>query len=114
MDDLISRQAAIDAIEREKSLIERPITETRWFDLGLGKAQDVLSEQPSAQQNINIVQCKDCIFGHRYFDVQNGETDSWVECTNPDGLNRDVSDEGYCSAGIRRGKSNGDGAECGK
>ena len=49
MNDLISRQVAIDAIEREKSLIERPITEIRWFDLGLGKAQDVLSELPSAQ-----------------------------------------------------------------
>ena len=49
MDDLISRQAAIDALEREQSLIERPITETRWFDFGLRKAQDVLSELPSAQ-----------------------------------------------------------------
>lgn len=49
MSDLISRQAAIDALEREQSLVERPITETRWFDLGLRKAQDVLSELPSAQ-----------------------------------------------------------------
>ena len=49
MNDLISRQAAIDALEIEKSLVERPITETRWFDLGLRKAQDVLSELPSAQ-----------------------------------------------------------------
>lgn len=55
MSDLISRQAAIEAIEREKSLIERPITETRWFDLGLGKAQDVLSELPSAQPTIDSV-----------------------------------------------------------
>lgn len=49
MNDLISRQAAIDALEREQSLIERPITETRWFDLGLKKAQEVLSELPSVQ-----------------------------------------------------------------
>lgn len=47
--DCINRQAAIDALEREQSLIERPTTETRWFDLGLRKAQDVLSELPSAQ-----------------------------------------------------------------
>ena len=52
MNDLISRQAAIDALEKEKSLIERPITETRWFDLGLGKAQEVLSGLPSAQPDI--------------------------------------------------------------
>ena len=49
MTDYIDRQAAIDALEREQSLVERPITETRWFDLGLRKAQDVLSELPSAE-----------------------------------------------------------------
>lgn len=49
MNDLISRQAAIEALEREQSLVERPITETRWFDLGLRKAQDIISELPSAQ-----------------------------------------------------------------
>lgn len=49
MSDLIDRQAAIEAIKREQSLIERPITETRWFDLGLRKAQDILSELSSVQ-----------------------------------------------------------------
>ena len=58
MDDLISRQAAIDALEREQSHIERPITETRWFDFGLKKAQDVLSKLPSAEPE--IIYCKDC------------------------------------------------------
>ena len=50
--DLISRQDAIDALERKQSHVERPITETRWFDLGLKKAQEVLSELPSAQPDI--------------------------------------------------------------
>ena len=49
-EDDISRQDAIDALERERSLVERPIVETRWFDLGLRKAQDVLSELPSADR----------------------------------------------------------------
>ena len=49
MNDLISRQAALDALEREQTLDERPITETRWFDLGLRKAQEVLSDLPSAE-----------------------------------------------------------------
>lgn len=35
-------------------------------------------------------------------DVQNGVTDSWIECRNPEGLNRDVSVDGYCAASIRR------------
>ena len=59
-----------------------------------------LGKLPSAQAE--IIRCKDCLFGYRYFDVQNGVTDSWVECRNPDGLNRDVSDDGYCSASVRR------------
>lgn len=67
-DDLISRQAAIDALEREKSLVERPITETRWFDLGLKKAQEILSELPSTQPDrkkgewlwIDGVRCSNC------------------------------------------------------
>ena len=49
MSKLIRIEDAIDALEKEKSLVERPITETRWFDLGLGKAQEVLSELPPAQ-----------------------------------------------------------------
>ena len=49
-----------------------------------------------------LVRCKDCVFGHLYVDVQNGVTDSWVECLNPDGLNRDVSVDGYCSVSIRK------------
>ena len=48
-----------------------------------------------------LVRCKDCIFGYKYFDIINGITDSWIECRNPDGLNRDVSCDGYCSAGIK-------------
>lgn len=59
MDDLISRQAAIDALERAQSLVEKPITETRWFDFGLRKAQEILSELPSADA-VQVTRCKDC------------------------------------------------------
>lgn len=88
MSDLISRQAAIDALEREQSLVERPITETRWFDLGLRKAQDVLSELPSADA-VPIVRCKDCRFwerGHSY-------------C--PDNMKRTEADW-FCAGGERK------------
>lgn len=57
---------------------------------------------------VEVVRCKDCIFGYLYYDVQNGITDSWVECKNPDGLNRDVSVDGYCCASIRRRNENGE------
>ena len=60
-----------------------------------------LDEIPTADV-VEVIRCKDCLFGYRYFDVQNGITDSWVECRNPDGLNRDVSDDGYCCSAIRR------------
>lgn len=51
---------------------------------------------------VQVVRCKDCLFGHLCFDVQNGVTDSWVDCRNPEGLYRDVSLDGYCSASIRK------------
>lgn len=51
---------------------------------------------------VQVVRCEDCLFGHLCFDVQNGVTDSWVDCRNPEGLYRDVSLDGYCSASIRR------------
>ena len=91
MSDLISRQAAIDGfwqldIEIRPSAIDA-ITK-------------MLTNLPSAQPE--IVRCKDCIYGHLYMDVQNGVTDGWIECRNPEGLNRDVSVDGYCYASIRR------------
>ena len=90
MSDLISRHAAIDALKKEQSLIERPITETRWFDLGLRKAQDVLSKLPSAQTS--IVMCKDC----RYWW---GESE---QCMDEIGFARHWEAEDYCSYGERR------------
>lgn len=57
---LIDADAFHAALEREKSLIERPITEIRWFDLGLGKAQDVLKGQPSVQPEIKPIEYRDC------------------------------------------------------
>ena len=95
MNELISRQAAIDALEREKSLVERPITETRWFDFGLGRAQDVLRKLPSAQPE--IIRCKDCKFWthikrtNRYW------------CKTDDGLyDLNPSPDDFCSKAERR------------
>lgn len=51
---------------------------------------------------VPVVRCKDCRYGHRFFDVINGTTDSWIECRNPDGLNRDTSEDSFCSYGERK------------
>lgn len=48
MKDPIERQDAIEALEREQSHDKRPITEIRWFGLGLRKAQEILRALPSA------------------------------------------------------------------
>ena len=46
-----------------------------------------------------ITYCKDCAFSHRYIDFDGS---NWIECQNPNGLNRDVTDDGYCYAGAER------------
>lgn len=69
---------------------------------GNRKAFEKFIKDASAADVVEVVRCENCHYGFRYFDVQNGDMDSWVDCTNPDGLNRDVSNDGYCSAGIRR------------
>lgn len=51
---------------------------------------------------VPVVRCKDCRYGYHFYDVQNGITDSWVECRNPDGLNHDAPEDGYCYCGERR------------
>lgn len=46
-----------------------------------------------------LVRCEDCRYGYQFYDVQKGIKDSWVECRNPYGLNRDVPEDGYCYFG---------------
>lgn len=70
------------------------------------KMRDYIEALPSVQPEITY--CKDCLFGHFYADIINGVMDTWVECRNPDGLNRDVSVDGYCYAAIRRERNETD------
>ena len=117
MDDCINRQAAVDALwkalydyedKSEKAFQESEELDVRDWFLHRGFVQNMsdidrqtILSLPSANA-VEVVRCKDCLFGHRYFDVQDGEIDRWVECRNPDGLHRDVSEDEYCSASIRR------------
>lgn len=95
MSNLISRQTVIDTVYA----LEQKCDTRDTIDL-----RDMIIEAvavlPSAEPE--IIRCNDCIFGYLCIDVQNGITDSWIECRNPEGLNRDVSIDGYCSASIRR------------
>lgn len=50
-------------------------------------------------QQPEITYCKDCAFSHQYIDFDGS---NWIECQNPNGLNRDVADDGYCYAGAER------------
>ena len=61
----------------------------------------LITDMPIADV-VEVVRCKDCIYGHRCFNVHRGVTDSWVNCRNPKGINRDVSNDGYCSYGERK------------
>lgn len=90
-DDSINRQAAVDAV-----LGVIPYDEY-WLEQ-VNKAIEAL---PPAD-TVEVVRCKDCRYGHRFFDVINGTTDSWIECRNPDGLNRDTSEVSFCSCGERK------------
>lgn len=94
----MTREEATDNVRKIKNYMcaGNPMWDTRTIEQTLDMTIEAL-EQPE------IVLCKDCVFGHLCFDVHNDtDTDSWVECTNPDGLYRDVSCEGYCYAAIRR------------
>lgn len=116
MADYIDRQAAIDALwkalwkyEDDSELAFQTHEELdigEWFQhrIFVQRMSDIdrqtIIDMPAADVE-PVVRCKDCIFGHKYFDVINGMTDSWVECRNPNGLKRDVSFDGYCSEGIK-------------
>ena len=86
MSDLISRQAAIDAMEESKRIyVDRRVI--------IGKMQDIVSNLPSAQPE--IIRCKDC----RYYQDNNGGYPhmncKWDASETPDA-------DDYCSAAERR------------
>lgn len=105
-EDVVSRQAAIDTVrsyydecdEREESIEER-IERLPSADIDLSGFCDKLWRAAYERGKAEVVRCKDCRYGHRYFDIIYDTTDSWVECRNPDGLNRDVSEDSFCSYG---------------
>lgn len=99
-DDTISRQEAIEAFKKELTIGEQKgkyvtICSAVSFD----GAKQILEALPAVPSQSEIVRCKDCAFSHRYIDFDGS---NWIECQNPNGLNRDVADDGYCYAGAER------------
>lgn len=96
---------AIYALKREQRFDESPIPEIRWFDFGLMKAQEILSELPSAQPD--IIRCKDC--KHRPFDSEDTQgfgvefPDEKCPCQCEDGwYNWRPNNEWFCANAERR------------
>jgi len=102
MDDTISRQAAIDAIEQMQIPIMRSVFEYEQFIFkGMSEALNAVKELPSAQPE--IIRCKDC--KHWKIGTEN------LSCPNPAvcGLHsfmhrfeRASLPEDYCSWAERR------------
>ena len=54
-----------------------------------------------------LVRCKDCRYGYHWIEIRrNGIPYSWIECRNPNGLNRDVPEDGFCYCGERKDDGN--------
>lgn len=86
MSDLISRQAAIDAMES----INDGICEQQ--------AIDALCELPSAQPE--IIRCKDCDFWNKDENILGGICDEWSDFE--DSIIRYTKPDDYCSFGERK------------
>ena len=83
MDDLISRQAAIEAIDG--ALLD---------SLSEGIAIEILSELPSAQQE--IIRCKDCKYGEQ-------DDHGWWYCRDTGySMGDGEKGDGFCSNAERR------------
>lgn len=87
MRDLISRQAAIDAVKDAIISAEQPY------------AEDALRKLPSAEPERKIICCKDCKFAHlttkgevKYCDVWFPETKTYL------------SADDFCSSAEKRGE----------
>jgi len=88
MDDLISRQAAIDALVEE--IAYKP---EGYWDSGLNQydVEVVLNQQPSIDA-VEVVRCKDCRYFNKAFPL--------IHLCNVSGMKMETDD--YCSYGERK------------
>ena len=96
--DLIDRQAAIDVLEER---LQANGYSNVALVAELNRSIGFLMRLPSVDAE-PVIYCKDCFFGYLRKGIINGHEDAWIECRNPNGLNRDLPIDGYCSAGGTR------------
>ena len=101
--DYISRQKTLDEAQRIRHNLQM-LDNTQAADkmlYGVWRLEMEIEKLP-AEPVQEVVLCKNCYYGSIKTLTINGEIVSWVECTNPDGLFRDVPLDGYCCASAKR------------
>ena len=88
MDDLISRQAAIDALREAESHVFGS------FYKGLVKAHKIIADIPSAAQQ-ELIRCKDC----KYYSPMDRETKTGI-CNLT--MHQNFGDNWFCAGAERR------------
>ncbi len=88
MDDLISRKAAIEAIDKIFPADPMRNDYTQGITCGAALAEEYIKQLPSAQSE--IVRCKECVYA---------ADDDYHHCTRVTWWN---SDDDFCSKGKRR------------
>ena len=106
MDDLISRQAAKDALEREKTysaVYKYGYTQADYFkqyNMGLTDGIKALNKLPSVQPE--IIRCKDCKYCDNYIaEITSDGNMERMEYRCKD-FHASVMPDEYCSRGERR------------
>ena len=96
MSDLISKQAALDAIGEMSDLIYKNIEKGAtypgrdWFD-GMACAEDIINRLPAAQPE--IIRCKDC---------KHNPKESWFGCPMSHLSEEQRPETAWCWKGERR------------
>lgn len=104
MDYLISRQAAIEAIEQMQMPIMRSeFPEEQFVFTGMSEALQAIKELPSAQPE--IIRCKDCKNQEKFFQKDGRRKDGGYYiygCSLAEGYSHVCLDDDYCSRAERR------------
>ena len=89
MNDLISRQAAIDALDKHLQTTDVPVS----YPVIISALTEWLNEVPSAQPD--IIRCKDC----KFYTAMNRKTKSGI-CSLI--MHQNFGDDWYCAGAERR------------
>ena len=81
-----------------KADINKRVTQYRHGDKPMPTIEDIIDEQSTTE----VVQCEDCEYASTLVSCQ----ESYLTCTNENGLYRDVPNDGYCYCGVRRNDNN--------